>query len=129
MLRSDGEFTSASWTDALDSAASAIVAALEGRGPEAVAGGEPGSGGEGFTSAGRTRGRGTDGGEDAAPLTAVIMARGSSRRAVRDAEDRWGAPALDWHWAYHSVIHNRSLPKEEYFLDGLRAETPASPES
>ena len=106
-----------------------VVDSEDDGGPEAVAGGEPGSGGGAFTSAGRTRGRGTDGGEDAAPLTAVIMARGSSRRAVRDAEDRWGAPALDWHWAYHSVIHNRSLPKEEYFLDGLRAETPASPES
>ena len=92
------------------------------------AGGEPGSGGGGAHPRDELEGAGRTG-EDAAPLTAVIMARGSSRRAVRDAEDRWGAPALDWHWAYHSVIHNRSLPKEEYFLDGLRAETPASPES
>lgn len=106
-----------------------VVDSEDDGGLEAVADGEPGIGKGACASARRTRARGTDGGEDTAPLTAVIMARGSSGRAVRDAEKRWRAPALDWHWAYHSVIHNRSLPKEAYFLDGSRAETPASPES
>ena len=55
-----------------------VVDSEDDGGLEAVADGEPGIGKGACASARRTRARGTDGGEDTAPLTAVIMARGSS---------------------------------------------------
>jgi hypothetical protein len=76
-----------------------------------VAGFTPRSGGrEGSGARGAERSGGA--------VTAVVMSSDLDEGAVADAERRWGAPAVDWHWVFHSLVHHEALPKGAYALRG-----------
>ena len=74
----------------------------------------------GFTPrSGGREGSGARGAErSGGAVTAVVMSSDLDEGAVADAERRWGAPAVDWHWVFHSLVHHEALPKGAYALRG-----------